>query len=179
MHKISNFTGKIPTPSMGFGGQRQQHDLPPMPPAGVKHPRDLSSIPRQSAPRYIFLSFNIPFSSNLAGPDPEDILHATDGALARWTHSDQVGKDAPTHQLPVHIRNIENLRRLCRDISERSDGRLSAAIFSSDAKAIPGYQLAGKTLITNVCLSGDQEIVRSERTNIMNSTPISLVCAYL
>lgn len=177
MHKIHNFTGKIPTPSMGFGGQRQQHDLPPMPPPGMKHPRDLSALPRPPAPRHVFhnLSFNIPFSSNLAGPDPIEVLHATPGAFERWTHQEPGNRDLPTHTLPVHVQNINNLQKLCQEMTERSGGRLSAAVFTADAKATPGYQPAGQTLITNVCLSGEPESVKKERANILNSTPMSLV----
>ena len=78
--------------------------------------------------------------------------------------------------LPVHTENIDNLKKMCKNAADQSGGRLTASVVSSEPKAIPGYQLAGKTAVTNVCLSGDPELVKRERGRILNGTPISLVC---
>lgn len=180
MHKLSNFTGSA-RHGLGFGGPRQQHDLPPPPPSivqGVKLSRDAPTILRQTAPRYnnLSLCFNVPFSSNLAGPDLDDVIHSTPGAFARWTHAEGTEENTLNHKLPVHTENVENLRDMCKRMSDRSEGRLNAHVTSSEAKAIPGIQIGPlNALVTNVCLSGDPDLVRKSRGSILNSTPISLV----
>lgn len=186
MHKISNITGsarhgweKMTPSGMGFGLPRQHHEVPPMPPQPVKRAADgAPPIPRQTAPRHnpLSLSFNVPFSSNLAGPEPEDIIHATPGAFAKWTHPEGTEEGTPNHKLPIHAGNVENLRAACKTMSETSEGRLQATVTSSEPRPIPGLQLGPlKALVTNVCLSGDPELVRRMRGKILNDTPIALV----
>lgn len=189
MHKISNLTGSARhgwekmTPSMNFGMQRQPqqpHDQLPLP-AAPSSKRAIDVAPtRQTAPRYnpLNLSFNVPFSSNLAGPDVADIIHATPGAFDRWTHSGDADElQLQNHHLPVHVENVENLRNMCKQMSEASEGRLQASVTSSAPRTIPGMQLGPlQALVTNVCLSGDAELVRRMRGRILTDTPISLVC---
>ena len=181
MHKITGSARhgwEKMTPSMGFGNQRQQHEMPPMPPAAIKQARDTLSGARQTAPHYntLNLSFHVPFSSTLPGPEVDDVIHATPGAFDRWTHPLGTDESTPNHKLPVHVGNVENLRGLCRQMSETSDGRLLATVTSSEPKPIPGLQIAPlKVLVTNVCLSGDPDLVRKMRGRILNDTPISLV----
>lgn len=121
------------------------------------------------------LSFNIPFSSTLAGPDVEDVLHASPAALERWTFPGGTPEGTSVHQLPVHTNNVEGLRRLCRQITESSAGRIEASLTSSEPKAVPSLQRRPNGLTTNVCVTGDGETVRKMRAKILNETPIMLV----
>ena len=144
MHRFSNITGSARpvhilekmTPSMGFGGQRQQQDmsaLPPHPPPpqqqqqqqqqqppGFKHAREPANFPRQNPSRYetSTLSFNIPFSSTLSGPEPDDVIHATPNARESWTHPTGSSEGTPVHQLPIHVQNFDNLAALCKRESD-------------------------------------------------------------
>ncbi|KAK5017540.1 hypothetical protein LTR16_003556 [Cryomyces antarcticus] len=184
MHKISNFTGSARhgwekmTPSMGFGMSRPhpQHDMSVTPP--IK--RSMGTQPASPVPApgtIVNLSFNVPFSSNLAGPEVEDVIYASPGAFSRWTFPEGTAEGTPFHKLPVHANNVETLRSLCRAMSENSEGRLQATVTSSSPNPIPGLQRGPlKALVTNVCLSGEQEMVTRMRGRILNDTPISLRC---
>ena len=122
------------------------------------------------------LSFNVPFSSSLPGPDADEILHASPDALQRWTFPEGTDYTTPTYKLPVHVNNVESLRRLCRILSESSGGRVEASVTSSEPKSIPALQRRPlKGLVTNVCVSGDAETVHKMRAKILNETPIALV----
>jgi hypothetical protein len=121
------------------------------------------------------LSFNVPFSSTLAGPDVEDVLHASPGALQRWTFPEGTPEGTPVHQLPVHTNNVEGLQRLCRKITEEKGGRVEATLTTSEAKAVPALQRRPNGLVTNVCVTGDGEMARKMRARILNETPIMLV----
>lgn len=122
------------------------------------------------------LSFNVPFSSTLAGPDVDDVLHASPGALQRWTFAEGTPEGTSVHQLPVHTNNLEGLQRLCRNITEEKGGRVEATLTTSEAKAVPSLQRRPNGLVTNVCVTGDGEIARKMRAKILNETPIMLVC---
>ena len=122
------------------------------------------------------LSFNVPFSSNLAGPDPQEILHASPDSLRRWTFPEGTEEGTPIHKLPVHANNVEQLRKLCRLLSEGSVGRVEASVTSSEPKPIPALQRRpSRGLVTNVCVSGDAETTQKMRAKILNETPIALV----
>ena len=185
MHKITNLTSfgaarhgldKV-TPSMPF--QRQPPDVPQGSVPGIKGPRDAQGIPRQTAPRlnHLSLSFNVPFTSSLSGPEPDDIIHATPGAFTKWTLPEDAPEGTPSHQLPVHTQNVESLRNFCKAMTDSSEGRLQAHVTSSEPKPIPGMHLGGpsKSLVTNVCLSGDPEAVKKMRYRLLNDHPICLV----
>jgi hypothetical protein len=182
MHKISNFTGQARhgwekmAPSAGFPFSRSNHEMPVTAPP-IKRPSTATSAPPVIPPgTQVNLSFNVPFSSNLAGPDPDDIMWASPGAKARWTHPEGTAEATPTHKLPVHAQNVDNLRNLCRDVSEQTEGRVQATVTSAESKPLPGLQRGPlRALVTNVCLSGELEIVNSMRCKVLNSTPISLV----
>lgn len=61
-------------------------------------------------------------------------------------------------------------------MGEQTDGRVAATVVSAESKPLPGLQRGPlRALVTNVCLSGELEIVNSMRCKILNSTPISLV----
>jgi hypothetical protein len=182
MHKISNFTGQARhgwekmTPSAGFPFSRSNHEMPVTAP--IKRPSTANAPPPVIPPgTQVNLSFNVPFASNLAGPDVDDIMYASPGAKARWTHPEATAEGTPPHKLPVHAQNVENLRNSCREVTESSEGRVAATVVSAESKPLPGLQRGPlRALVTNVCLSGELEVVNQMRCKILNSTPISLAC---
>ena len=122
------------------------------------------------------VSFNVPFASNLPGPDPEEVLHASPKAVERWTFPEATEEGTPIHKLPVHSGNVEQLRRFCRVLSEGNQGRVEATVKTAEPKAIPALQRSpAKGLVTNVCVSGDAEMAHKMRAKILNETPIALV----
>ena len=143
----------------------------------IKRPIVSSPMPPQTpVDSTVNLSFNVPFSSNLTGPDVEEILHASPEALRRWTFPDGTEEGTPTHKLPVHANNVEQLRRLCKILSDGAVARVEASVTSSEAKPIPTLQQRPlKGLVTNVCVSGDADMVHKMRAKILNETPIALV----
>lgn len=182
MQKLSNFTGQARhgwekmTPA-AFGMSRPNMDAS-IPPPPIK--RSLNGTtpmpPLTPAETNVNLSFNVPFASNLTGPDVDEVLHASPGAFPRWTHPDGSEDGMPTHKLPVHANNVESLRRLCRTLSEASGGRLEATVTSSEPKSTAALQRRPlKGLVTNVCVSGDADTVHKMRAKILNETPIALV----
>ncbi|KAF2245547.1 hypothetical protein BU26DRAFT_521973 [Trematosphaeria pertusa] len=185
MHKISNFTGSARhgwekmTPSAGFSFSRSSHEMPVTAP--IKRPSTATAAPPVIPPgTQVNLSFNVPFSSNLAGPDVDDIMYASPGAKARWAHPEGTAEGTPAHKLPVHVQNVENLRVLCREVSEQTDGRVAATVVSAESKPLPGLQRGPlRALVTNVCLSGELEVVNQMRCKILNSTPISLRSSFV
>jgi hypothetical protein len=179
MHKITNLTGQARhgwdrMAPAAFGMSRPHTDVsasqqlrrPPGPPAGPQAPPVDSTVN---------LSFNVPFASNLPGPEVEDVLHFSPGAFQRWTFPAETAEGTPIHKLPVHSNNVESLRKLCRQVSEQSGGRIDASVTSSELKAAQSLQRRPNGQVTNVCISGDGEIVPKMRAKILNETPISLV----
>lgn len=185
MHKISNFTGHAARHGwdkmapMGFGmGRSQQQDLSIAAPSSKRPLAGPSMSPNPAVPgTLVNLSFNVPFNSNLPGPaDKEDVLYSSPGSYDRWIHPDGAPDDVPNHALPVHTRNVENLRSLCKQMSESMDS-IHATVTSAKPKPVPGMQRGPLTaLVTNVCISGDAEVVHRMRSRILNETPITLVC---
>ncbi|KAK4193943.1 hypothetical protein QBC35DRAFT_10419 [Podospora australis] len=116
----------------------------------------------------IYYAFNVPFASDLAGPDTEDILHANRDAVLRWTHPAEAPDDVPVHELPVHVANLEQLRKLCHEISQ-NPYPIEAHVMTTTPKNSRG-------LVTTVCLSGTAEMVYRTREAILNQTPLSLRC---
>lgn len=178
MHKISNFTGQARhgwermTPA--FGMSRPHPDMHAAS-QSMRRPHVAPALTTHStADPTVNLSFNVPFASCLAGPDVEDILHASPGALQRWTFPEGTPEGTPIHNLPVHVSHVEALRGLCRTAAE-TNRRLEATVTTSEPKTLPSMQRRQQTLVTNVCLSGDGDIVRQTRARILNETPISLV----
>jgi hypothetical protein len=115
----------------------------------------------------IHYSFNVPFASDLAGPDTEDILHATADAVLRWTHPEEAPDDVPVYELPVHAMHLAQLRQLCRDITS-NQLLIEAHVISTTPKNVRGQ-------VTTVCLSGAPDVVYQTRETILNHTPLSLV----
>lgn len=185
MHKITNFTGQARhgwekmTPSMGFGMSRPhpQQDLSIAPPSAKRSLTGSSISPNPAVPGHqVNLSFNVPFNSNLAGPEKDDVLYSSPNAFQKWTHPEGAAEDVPNHALPVHTRNVEVLRSLCKQMSETSGETIQATVTSSKTKPVPGMQRGPLTaLVTNVCISGDAEVVHTMRAKILIETPITLV----
>jgi len=180
MHKISNFTGQARhgwermTPA-AFGMSRFHQDMSS--PQPLRRPQGSPGIVPQpstdSSP--VNLSFNVPFASNLAGPEPEEILHSSPGAFQRWTFPADTLEGTPIHKLPVHVQNEERLRSLCAYISEQSGGHIQATVTSSEPKAGPALHRKSQGLVTNVCISGDGDLVYKMRSKVLNETPILMV----
>jgi len=116
----------------------------------------------------IHYSFNVPFASDLAGPNTEDILHATTDAVLRWTHPEEAPDDVPVHELPVHAMNLAQLRQLCREITSNTLP-IEAHVLSTTPKNVNGQ-------VTTVCLSGAPDLVQQTRETVLNHTPLSLRC---
>lgn len=115
----------------------------------------------------IHYSFNVPFASDLAGPNTEDILHATTDAVLRWTHPEEAPDDVPVHELPVHAMNLAQLRHDCMEITS-NPLPIEAHVLSTTPKNVNGQ-------VTTVCLSGAPDLVQQTRESLLNNTPLSLV----
>lgn len=165
---------------MSFGSPRQPPDQS-LQPQHRNHRDAPAAMPRQPAPGArpgpLHLSFNVPFSSNVAGPEPEDVIHATPGAVSRWTHPEAADRGGPVYSLPIHASHLENLRQLCDNMTTASEGRFKAFVNCSEPKAVPNLPLGSslRSLVTNVCLAGEPETVKRMRCRILHETPISLV----
>lgn len=125
--------------------------------------------PSPAADTTIHYSFNVPFASDLAGPNTEEILHATGDSVMRWTHPGDAPDDVPVYELPVHAQNVANLRTMCLDLTK---GPLPI-----EAHVITTMPKNNKNQVTTVCLSGAPELVHKSRETILNETPLALVCS--
>jgi hypothetical protein len=142
---------------------------PPPPGQGISG----QSQPSEATP--VYLSFNIPFSYNLQGPEKCELLHSSPGAEQRWTFSLDTPDGTPLHKLPVHVQNEERLRTLCQYLSDQTGGRIRATVTSSEPKTGPALHRKSQSLVTNVCVSGDGDLVYKIRARILNETPIMMV----
>ena len=134
MNKLQHFSARM-APSAGFPFSRSNHDLPVTAPP-IKRPSTATSAPPVIPPgTQVNLSFNVPFSSTLPGPEVDDILYASPGAKARWTHPEGTAEGMPPHKLPVHAQNVDNLRNFCKEVTETSDGRLYATVTARRVQA--------------------------------------------
>jgi len=173
MHKISNFGRMTPA---AFGISRFHQDIPQQP-QPLRRPQASANIgtPNHSDYSTVNLSFNVPFASSLPGPEPEEVLHASPGAIQRWTFPEGTQDGTPTYKLPVHAQNEERLRGLCRYMNDSSGGRIEALVTSSEPKATQALHQKAQALITNVCISGDHDVVHKMRAKVLNETPIMMV----
>lgn len=156
--RMAPFGQSMSRPNMNMTSMTPQHK----PPHGAS-----PILSPTSADTPIHYSFNVPFASDLAGPNVEDILYATKGAVERWTHPADAPDDVPIHELPVHAQNVTNLRKLCKDLTG-GPLPIEAYVKSSEPKRVKGQ-------VTNVCLSGSPELVHKSRETILNDTPLALV----
>ncbi|KAM3506687.1 hypothetical protein MY10362_002215 [Beauveria mimosiformis] len=174
MNKLANMRhwSERMSPNFGMGGR------PNMPGNPINaHPKNVphsgpALVNPQAADATITYSFNVPFSSDLAGPNTEEILHSTADAVLRWTHPEDAPDDVQVHELPVHTHNLNNLHRLCRDLSG-GPLPIEAQVISTAPKNGRAQQ------ITTVCLSGSPELVNKSRETILNEIPIALRCTII
>ncbi len=167
MNKLANMRHWSERMGPGFGMSRPNMNMTSIAPQH-KPPHGSSPIlSPTSAEAPIHYSFNVPFASDLAGPNIEDILYATNGAVERWTHPADAPDDVPIYELPVHAQNVTNLRKLCKDLTG-GPLPIEAHVKSSEPKRVKGQ-------VTNVCLSGSPELVHKSRETILNDTPLALV----
>ncbi|RDA88056.1 hypothetical protein CP532_5261, partial [Ophiocordyceps camponoti-leonardi (nom. inval.)] len=170
MNKLANMRHWSERMSPNFGMGRPNMPMNPL----NSHPKNASqsggpvSAP-QIADNTIHYSFNVPFSSDLAGPNTEDIVHATTDAVLRWTHPEDAPDDVQVHELPVHVQNLAHLRKLCDDLT---NGPLP---IEAHALTSPLKNGRGQHIIT-ICFSGSPEIVHKSRESILNEIPISMRC---
>ncbi|KAG9238862.1 hypothetical protein BJ875DRAFT_285704 [Amylocarpus encephaloides] len=153
----------------GFGMSRPNMNMPALQPQRKTTHGATPILSPTSEQTHIHYSFNVPFASELAGPNTEDILYATKGAVLRWTHAEDTPDDVPIYELPVHAQNVMNLRKMCKDITA-SPLQIEAHVKSSEPKRVKGQ-------VTNVCLSGSPELVHKSRETILNDNPLALRCA--
>lgn len=172
MHKISNNFSRM-TPA-AFGISRFHQDVPQQPqPLRRPQASTHAAPPGHSEYSIVNLSFNVPFASNLAGPERDDVLHASPGAIQRWTFPAGTPEGSPTYKLPVHVQNEERLRGLCQYIGDSSTGRIETLVTSIETNQAVSPVPTG--LITNVCISGDHDVVHKMRAKVLNETPILMV----
>lgn len=170
MNKLTNMRqwSERMSPNFSALGGRPNLPMNPLNPHSKAPPiQQGPPIPPPQGDATIHYSFNVPFASDLAGPNTEDVLHATTDAVLRWTHPEDAPDDVPVHELPVHAQNLEGLRRLCRDLSA-GPLPVEAHVLSTTPKNTKGH-------VTTVCVSGSPELVQKSRETILNDTPISLV----
>ncbi|KAG6004154.1 hypothetical protein E4U21_001371 [Claviceps maximensis] len=172
MNKLANMRHWSERMSPNFGMGRPNMPLNGLNPHQKNAAQAAGSIGLpQSADTTIHYSFNVPFASDLAGPDTEDIVHATTDAVLRWTHPADAPDDVQVHELPVHAQNLANLRRLCLDLSV-GPLPIEAHVVSSSSKS-------GRGQATTVCLSGSLELVNKSRETILNEIPIAMRCTII
>ncbi|KAG9259254.1 uncharacterized protein F5Z01DRAFT_32963 [Emericellopsis atlantica] len=156
-----NFVMGRPNTNVPMNAMNAHPKTMPQPGAPITSPH--------AADATIHCSFQVPFASDLAGPNTEDILHATTDAVLRWTHPEDAPDDVPVHDLPVHVNGVNTLERLCNGLTT---GPLP---IEAHVSTLPAGDGKGKQT-TIVCLSGSQDLVHKSREAIFNDTPISLRC---
>ena len=167
MNKLANMRHWSERMGPGFGMSRPNMNMTAITPQHKPAHGSSPILSPTSAETPIHYSFNVPFASDLAGPNVEDILYATTGAAERWTHPESAPDDVPIYELPVHAQNVMNLRDLCKELSG-GPLPIEAYVKSSEPKRVKGQ-------VTNVCLSGSPELVHKSRETILNDTPLALV----
>ena len=169
MNKLANMRHWQERMSPSFGMSRSNMGMPAINSHPKVTPQGVGSMMNAQVPppSPIYLSFNVPFASDLAGPDTEDILHATQDAVLRWTHPETAPDDVPVYDLPVHAQHLANLRMYCKEITQ-SPAPIEAAVISTTPKHVRGQ-------VTTVCLAGLPEVVYKTREQILNDSPLSLV----
>ncbi|KAK3318372.1 hypothetical protein B0H66DRAFT_235181 [Apodospora peruviana] len=169
MNKLANMRHWPERMSPNFGMSRANMGMPAINPHQKVPPPGAPPIPNpQPTETTINYSFNVPFASDLAGPDTEDILHATADAVLRWTHPEDAADDVAVYELPVHAQNLARLRALC-DQFTMSPMAIEAEVKSTIPKHL-------RRQVTTVCLSGPSDNVYKTRETILNQTPLSLRC---
>lgn len=153
--------------SPGFGRPNNMNMAPMNPHQKAGAPGQQPHSPSPAADTTIHFAFNVPFVSDLAGPNTEEILHASPASVNRWTHPAEAPDDVPIYQLPVHAGNLANLHSLCQELS-RGPLPIEAHVVESTPKHVKGQ-------VVTVSLSGAPELVHKSRETILSDTPLALV----
>ncbi|KAI1180747.1 hypothetical protein F4777DRAFT_529199 [Nemania sp. FL0916] len=177
MQKLANmgmrhWSDRIQSPSLGMSS-RPNMNMAPMNPHQNPHqkagpPGATPLSPSPAVDTTIHFAFNVPFASDLAGPNTEEILHATDNSVLRWTHPGDAPDDVPVYELPVHAQNLANLQNLCQDLT-RGPLPIEAHVILTTPKLVKGQ-------VVTVSLSGAPELVHKSRETILSDTPLALRC---
>lgn len=154
------------------------HTLPPKPvfehsPAPSLSPIHAPKSRDDSTLNCLNYSFCIPFTI-IPGPDSNDIILATSGAVDNWLHPPGSPPDSPACKLPVHTRNVEALKKLCKEISESPDYKCRAMVVVSEPKHA-SFRTRKQGVVTNVWLAGDPDMVLRVKGHILQSSPVALV----
>ncbi|RYO75678.1 hypothetical protein DL766_007690 [Monosporascus sp. MC13-8B] len=169
MQKLANMRHWSERMSPNFGmSSRPNMNMPGLNPHQKPTASGAPLSPSPAADTTIHFAFNVPFASDLAGPNTEEILHATPDAILRWTHPEDAPDDVPIYELPVHASNLNILRELCKELTN-GPLPIEAHVLSTAPKPLKGQ-------VTTVCLSGAPELVHKSRETILSSTPLALRC---
>ncbi|KAF3937343.1 hypothetical protein ABW19_dt0203640 [Dactylella cylindrospora] len=112
---------------------------------------------------------------SLTGPDPKRVAFATTGAKDKWLYP--AGTDAsnlPAYTLPYHRQNLDNLKRLCKSLSDGPE-HVVASVQINEPKQVSGKQKRGP--VTTISLYGDPDVVLRTRGILLESIPLKLKCA--
>lgn len=171
MQKLANMRHWPERMSPNFGmSARPNMNMTPINPHQKNAAPGTPLSPSPTADNAIHYAFNVPFASELAGPNTEEILHATGDSVLRWTHPGDAPDDVPVYELPVHAQNLANLRNMCKELT-KGPLPIEAHVLSTTPKHIKGQ-------VVTVCLSGAPELVHKSRETILHETPLALVCFF-
>ncbi|KAI0020573.1 hypothetical protein F4780DRAFT_770677 [Xylariomycetidae sp. FL0641] len=173
MQKLANmgmrhWSDRIQSPSFGMSSRPNMNMTPINPHQKTGAPGAPPLSPSPAAVSTIHFGFNVPFASDLAGPNTEEILHATGESVIRWTHPQEAPDDVPIYELPIHAQNLANLRNLCQELS-KGPLPIEAHVISTTPPHVKGQ-------VTTVCLAGDPDLVHKSRETILSDTPLALRC---
>lgn len=168
---LEAFASTIMTPSPITSRQFSLPVQTPLPAPHSHYPHHTASPPVLDTKEPLHFCFCVPFKT-IPGPERDDILFATEGAEERWLHQQESPLTQP-HKLPVHQKNLDNLRKLCKEIQERENCRASLTV--SEPKAMKRKK---RGAVMNVSLAGDADAVYRMRGYILQSLPVSLVSVH-
>jgi hypothetical protein len=179
MHKLTNFAGGVRHGwEMPFGVNRSQHHDMPRNPQYQRPPHTPTTPTQLPHATPISWCFKVPLNNTLIGPDPKQIIYASQGASERWTHQPGSPDDTPTHLLPVHQQHLDDLRNLCARMKTELGVEAIVTLGRANTLApMPSLQpTQTNNIVANVCVNGrDYDIVRRVREHILNQSPITMV----
>jgi len=167
---MRHWSDRIQSPNFGMSSRPNMNMTPMNPHQKTGAPGAPPLSPSPAADTTIHLAFNVSLASDLAGPNTEEILHATGDSVLRWTHPGDAPDDIPIYELPVHTQNLANLQTLCRGITE-GPLPIEANVNLTTPKHAKGQ-------VITVVLSGSPELVHKSRETILKDTPLALVCIH-
>ncbi|KAF3149093.1 hypothetical protein TWF569_005173 [Orbilia oligospora] len=112
---------------------------------------------------------------SLTGPDPTRIAFATQGAKEKWLHP--AGSDSanlPPYMLPYHRQTLDNLKRLCKSLSDGPEHVVASAQINEPKQVIGKPR---RLPVTTISLYGDPDVVLRTRGILLESIPLKLKCA--